>query len=354
MGKQTRRLNYRNVIEAMEDGICIQTPDCDILYANKTFSNLVAIPVKRLINSSCEKLFDCRNGKVPPFCLRATGCLQENGNCERRAPERFAKTVYRLPGGADEPAHFLMQVRDSSLTCHQERFRARGEQMLHTLELAVGVAHEIKNPLAGIQGAIDILLERCPRVDDSHSILASIRQEAVRIDAVVKRLLAPIKLPVPSPAPISLTGLIADAINQVKDLLAQKLAAGQRLEIIFKPPSQNIHLHIDERQIRFAIENILQNAIEAIEGDGTISVRTHINNSTPRGSVTIEIEDTGPGIKAEHIKEIFLPFFTTKEHRMGIGLAAAHRIARQYGGHVDVISDIGHGSIFRLLLPLRQ
>jgi len=231
----------------------------------------------------------------------------------------------------------------------------RAAQLSFVGELAAGLAHEIKNPLAGIQGAVDILIRRRDKNDPEREALEGMRHEVQRIDLTVRALLDRARPRLVSVRASSLVDIVGRAVNLARAQLTSSTTAGQSVEIDFQPPADPITISIDPAQIEDAVLNLIINAIESVAGDGQVQVR--VARSDDDGvdefpGAMVEVSDTGCGISDEDRHCIFNPFFTTKADGTGLGLPAVRRIAHLHGGRVEVKSSLGKGSTFTLYLPL--
>jgi PAS domain S-box-containing protein len=230
----------------------------------------------------------------------------------------------------------------------------RASQLSFIGELAAGLAHEIKNPLAGIQGAVDILIRRREPNDPEHEALSGVRHQVQRIDATVRALLDRARPRTLKLAQISLTELM-----QTTAALAQAQLSGRvsknNVNIEFVPPTDDILLKADAAQIEDAVLNLIINAIDAIEGDGQVTVTVATvpaPDDEASEEAVIRVSDNGRGISEESQSHIFNPFFTTSKGGTGLGLPAVRRIARLHGGHIEVDSALGQGSTFTIHLPI--
>lgn len=231
----------------------------------------------------------------------------------------------------------------------------RAAQLSLIGELAANLAHEIKNPLAGIQGAVDILIRRREEDDPERSVLEGVRREIGRIDGTVRALLERARPRALQIAPASLTEVVYHAVQLARDQTSISGIDGQNVQIEFEPAPDELRLPLDAAQIEDAVLNLIINAVEAVEGDGCVIVRVR-NRSTgdankARGEAVIEVEDNGRGISQDDLPNIFNPFYTTTLDGTGLGLPAARRIARAHGGELEVRSAPGNGSTFTLRLP---
>ncbi|HKP37687.1 MAG TPA: ATP-binding protein [Pyrinomonadaceae bacterium] len=231
----------------------------------------------------------------------------------------------------------------------------RAAQLSFIGELAAGLAHEVKNPLAGIQGAVDILIRRRDANDPEREALEGVRHQVERIDGTVRALLNRARPRGLKPTRTSITELTQRAVDLARAHLTGR-GFSDRVRLEFEPPSDDIVLSADAAQIEDAVLNLIINAIEAIENKGqvVVSIRRAENQTDEESGdeAVIEVSDNGRGISEEDLSRIFNPFFTTTEGGTGLGLPAVRRIARLHGGRVEVRSSLGEGATFILQLPI--
>jgi len=254
--------------------------------------------------------------------------------------------------------HDITQLKLAEEKIRQQAIELqRSAQLSFVGELAAGLAHEIKNPLAGIQGAVDILIRRRDRNDPEVEALTGIRQQVERIDGTVRALLDRARPRSLKSERTSLTELTSRAVNVARAQLAAR-AGTNDVRLRFTPPDQDIVLLVDPSLIEDAVLNLIINAIEALDADGAVSIRIGSTESDAdqdsQDEAFIEVADTGRGISEEDLKRIFNPFFTTTEGGTGLGLPAVRRIVRVHGGRIAVDSKVDRGSTFTIHLPLRS
>ena len=232
----------------------------------------------------------------------------------------------------------------------------RATQLSFVGELAAGLAHEIKNPLAGIQGAVDILIRRRDKNDPEREALEGVRHEVSRIDNTVRALLGRARARLVSVRLTSLTETVAHAVSLAKSQIMTAVTNGQQVAIEYDHPDDPITIQIDPGQIEDAVLNLVLNAIEAVDGKGNIRVRVFRANSDniEEEQAIVEVSDDGHGIREEDLARLFSAFFTTKREGTGLGLPAVKRIARLHGGRVEVRSSVGQGSVFTIHLPVTR
>jgi PAS domain S-box-containing protein len=234
----------------------------------------------------------------------------------------------------------------------------RAAQLSFVGELAAGLAHEIKNPLAGIQGAVDILIRRRDKNDPEREALEGMRHEVTRIDSTVRALLERARPRLVSVVVCSLRDIVERAVAVARGQLIDAASRGRNITLTLEPAEDPVMVPMDSAQIEDAVLNLIINAIEAAQTGGQVKVRVakvlneRLNESEEEA--VVEVSDDGLGINEEDLSRIFNPFFTTRDSGTGLGLPAVRRIARLHGGRVEVSSKVGEGSIFTIHLPLTR
>ncbi|MBU1181007.1 MAG: ATP-binding protein [Pseudomonadota bacterium] len=223
------------------------------------------------------------------------------------------------------------------LIAMQERVK-RFEKMAAMGEIAAGMAHEIKNPLASISGSIQLLREDIRDNPYHDRLMQIILREADRLSFLVNDFLLFAKPPAGKKEPFELGKIIADTIY----LFEKDTKCLGRISI-FKDIAQGVWVNMDPIHLHQILWNLLLNASEAIEGSGKIEVKTY---NLKNKYALIEITDDGCGISNEEIKSIFDPFFTTKTRGTGLGLSIVHNILKSYDSWLDVESTVNKGATF--------
>lgn len=223
----------------------------------------------------------------------------------------------------------------------------RAEKLAAIGELAAGVSHEINNPLAIIRGNAELLQMAIPPESDSREEVETIYQQVGRMERIVANLLSFARQQRKSLGKVDINGLLREIIDQIG---FQVPLAGIAIDDRSAPDLPTIDGDAD--QLRQVFTNLLLNGVQAMEGDGTLTLTTSMD--TVEGTCTIAIGDTGCGIPPHKLQEVFNPFFTTKENGTGLGLSVSYGIIRDHGGKIEVQSEVGQGSIFTVTLPLQQ
>ena len=219
---------------------------------------------------------------------------------------------------------------------------------------AADLAHEIRNPLAGIKGVADALLQQGQLTPQEREWMEAVRHEVVKIDARVREFLDQSQ-----PRTHNVTKcLLSDLISRVVLLATRPLQwhGDRQITVEFiDTTTEPLVLPLDSARIEDAVLNLVLNAIDSIAENGRVSVYLRRRNSSNGdGEVLIEVTDTGCGIPLEIRERIFEPLFTTKRKGTGRGLAAVRRTAAAYHGRITFKTRVGRGSTFVLALPLRS
>jgi len=208
-------------------------------------------------------------------------------------------------------------------------------------QMLAGVAHEIRNPLGGIEIYASLIADDLPAEDPRRQHIHKVI-EAVRVlDKVITEFLAFARPAPPSPQWAGVDQLVDDAAF----LLAPEMKAARinyRQEV-----SSGLQVYADPEQVRRVVFNLLKNGVQAMQQGGRLWVRGHQED----GEVVVEVADTGPGMPPEVRERLFEPFFTTKQKGSGLGLAIIRQTLEENRGRIEVETALGRGTTFRVILP---
>ncbi len=232
---------------------------------------------------------------------------------------------------------------------HEQRMQ-RADRLATLGELSAGIAHEIKNPIAGISGAMQILMGDLPENDPRREIFEEILKQIDRIDQNIKDLLSYAKTAKPALAEHN----INDVIRQVVFLI-QERAAQKGVEVVTELDETIPKVEIDEKQIQQVLVNLGLNGIQAMPNGGVLRIFSKgWKASDKERFVEIWVKDSGKGIYPQDMSRIFTPFFTTRHTGTGLGLSISQKIVQQHNGRIEVNSRIGEGTCFTVLLPAKK
>jgi signal transduction histidine kinase len=238
----------------------------------------------------------------------------------------------------------LRESREEIDLLHRTQM-SRAEHMATLGEMATGLAHEIRNPLAGIAGVIEIIGRDLPTSSPARAVVKDVRQEIGRINRIVTDLLQTAR---PHPPKVRRSDLNTTVEHAV--MLGRQQALSRTVEIALHKDPSLPELEHDSDQIHQVLLNLLLNALQAIDVNGKITVTVERRGS----NAVIEVADNGRGIAPSHLPNIFRPFYTTKGDGTGLGLSLARRIVEGHQGRIDVTSTVGKGTTFAVVLPLQR
>lgn len=222
----------------------------------------------------------------------------------------------------------------------------RSERLKTASTLALGLCHEIKNPLTTIRTFAEFLPEKYKDEDFVKKFAKLIPSEVERINSIIKQLLDFSK-----PAPPSFRNTnIHQLINEVLIFLNSEFLK-KHIKVEGADENLSLSIKIDPPQIKQALLNIILNAMEAMPKGGVLHISTQVGRSN---YLDIRISDSGCGIPKEDLKQIFDPFFTNKDSGTGLGLAITHQIIKNHNGSIEVESTLDKGTTFTIKLPLER
>ena len=228
-----------------------------------------------------------------------------------------------------------------SLLVHREKMAALGE-------LSAAIAHEIKNPLVSVGGFARRLYRAIPDDAPEKRYAQTIIEEVARLEQILNDTQGYIR-----------NEPIVFKERDLRDILDESVAMvsegfdGVGIQIVKQYAKEIPRVHGDDQQLKQVFFNLLTNARQAMEDKGTIFLRAHPFSKNGTSFVRVEVEDTGKGIDPENLPNIFNPFYTTKEARLGLGLPIVHRIITYHKGQIEVDNHPGKGVTFVVILPTK-
>lgn len=351
-------------IDASSQGILVtdaRTPGHPVLYAGPSFERLTQYTTDDIVGRGPSML------RGPDTDPRAAGLLDRAVNegrpCSvelleyRKDGTSFWANVMITPIFDDDNVltNFVEVITDVTERRELEQQLLQAQKMEAIGVLAAGIAHDFNNMLLVIRGYSDLFAKRVQ--DDELRAMAYRIDDAVQqAAAVTQRLLAFSRQQVLRPEPLSLNELLRDTMWLWRRMLRDTIS----LNLDLAPSIEEVV--VDRGQIEQVVVNLVTNACDAMPEGGTLTIRTsavtydetraeRAEGVEPGRYVRVEIADTGIGIGEEHQRRVFEPFYTTKPHGTGLGLATVYGIVKQCGGHIDLRSRSGEGTTFTLDFP---
>jgi PAS domain S-box-containing protein len=342
-----------NIIKCSTNGVVVTDLKGRVLNVNPRAEEILGVPKEQAVTLRIQDIFHFDESDTQ----RIYRALQRNENIHffdfpyRTSGDRTL--VLNLSGFAvlDENHQTLGAVTiiaDLTEKKRMDDYLVRVEKFAALGRIAAGIAHEIRNPLASIYTTVQNLERNPGRPDARKAELRNIRREIDRVERLIRdvlNLVRPVPLQIEA---CDLHDLLATTFSLLKKEMALK-------HIAWKTSFQAEHrvVRADPDRLRQVFLNLAINAMEAMNGGGTITVRTGTvkPRSRNRDWIFVDVVDTGVGIPAKHMSQIFDPFFTTKNAGTGLGLTVTHKIIEDHQGRIEVDSQADGGTTFRVLLP---
>ena len=347
---------YRLLFESAADGIFILEAEGEqvgnILKTNQAAAKMHGYSIEELLTMNIRDLDtpDAALG-IPIRIERLLAGERLQTMVNHRTKDGMVFPVEISAGVFEVSGHKYILAIDRDITERKQAQEAlqRAEQIRMAGELATGLAHEIKNPLAGIKVTMEALSEEQYLSEEDRSVLFKVIDEIKRIEGLIKGLLNFARPPKPQFTDTDLNAVLDTAAQLV--LKNRSLAPGKPGAITmvkeFAPGLPKIIG--DPMQLKQVFMNLLLNAVDAMPEGGTLVLKTSLGETAH--TITVDVSDTGKGVDAAVRDKIFQPFFTTKSKGTGLGLAISKRLIEEHGGKISIESNNGGGSTFRISLP---
>ena len=354
----TAELHIAEILDSISSGLALVDSSGSVAYLNRRGAVILGIA-----GSATGKDYRLVFADVPAFCERISAAL-DAGRPEARVeffvkkrggstPVGLSTSILRGEKGEDRGVIAIFQDLTEARRMEE---RLRHDDRLSALgEFAAGVAHEIRNPLYAIRGSIDLLKETIEPKGDEVRLMELVSRETDRLNGLLQDVLQYGRMESGERESVRLDGLV----GEVAELAGQHPANKPEIDIVVETPHP-VEGVVNSEQIRRALLNLTINALEAIEGEGRVTLsllprQEFAGRGLAGGAdcgVAFVVEDTGAGIPGDKKNEVFQPFRTTKKGGTGLGLAIVDKTVQAHGGRISVASEPGKGSRFIMYLPL--
>ncbi len=352
------------LIDALSDAVVVVDRDQKVVAANRRYLDAFGDQRVAVIGTHCEDALHCPDRPEAGMSGRCSACeVMELKRPLRRvrnmtdptgAQRRWEATYNPMLGPDGEVSHVVEVWRDITERSDLEAQLAHSERLASLGTLAAGVAHELNNPMAAILAGVERLRrwltreQQLPRKskEDMDSVLQGIERETTRCTETTQKLLLLAQPYRAATAWVDLNRAVRDTLSLLNYQMNK-----QGIEVVQDLDPHTSAIWARESGVRGICMNLLMNAVQAMKDGGRLTVRTHRAGST----VTLELEDTGPGIQPHHLDRIWDPFFTTKPigQGTGLGLSITRQTVARYGGTIRVESRPGEGARFIVELPVQ-
>jgi two-component system sensor histidine kinase PilS (NtrC family) len=338
------------VIDSLLSGLATTNVEGRVLTFNKAAATITGVPGDQAVGQNIAEVL-----QLPPtvraqlVTLVQTRSLRvdleyRNGH-GRLIDIGMMVTMIAFPDGRNG---YLFTFQDVTELKRLER-NARLQQRLAAVgEMAAGIAHEIRNPLASMSGSIQVLRQELPLSDDQAQLMDIVLRESERLNDTIRSFLAYAR-----PQKFAVAQLdLCKVVNDAATLLRNSSEARDTHTVDVNVPPRPVWYEADENQIRQIVWNIASNGLRAMPQGGRLILAVEADHATSDEEVVLSVQDEGRGIPAEELDSIFQPYRSSFERGTGLGLAIVHRIVSDYGGVIQVSSTVGVGTTVRVRLPV--
>ncbi len=331
---------HRRIVDSVSSGLLTVSRGGEISSFNREAERITGWPASEALGGRLEQLFPAL-GPVDAAGRQERMQVRFESRDGRELHLGMSVSVLRDPAGRADGAILIFQ--DLTRVVEMEEELRRSERLAAIGQLAAGLAHEIRNPLASLSGAIELLTADLPEGDRSSQTLAQIvKRETSRLNRLVSDFLTYAR---PGPGrfePVELSPLL----EEIRALLRSDGSCPVELELDIR---SGLCALGNSDQLRQVFWNLVRNAAQSEPVDGVVRVRARVDADLRE--VEVCVEDRGCGFETEALERIYEPFFTTKPKGTGLGLATVQRVVEAHGGRIWVASECGKGTTVRVFLP---
>ncbi len=330
---------HQDIVRSLASGLITTSPQGTVLTANSAAGRILRRTPAAMINTPIDTL-------MPEFATLLEGKDKlERADLTIQAGSELLSigvTVSPLRDVRDQMIGRVVNFQDLTELRRLEQQNRRSERLVTVGQLAAGIAHEIRNPLASISGSIELLKQAPQANEDDRTLMTIVHREITRLNVLIGDLLDYANPRPQQTVDFDLGVLINETLQVARG--DQAFAEVEIASDVDKP----LALNADPAKLRQVLWNLLRNAADAAAAGGKHVTITARDEAT---RVTVTVADDGAGIGQEHIARIFDPFYTTKSKGTGLGLATCHTIVAEHGGRIDVESEVGKGTKMVVRLP---
>jgi len=357
-------LDYEGLVSGLPDALVGVDTELRVILWNPAAEDLLGRSARRVLGRTLKEVFAPETSLVRHLTdTLATGESRSESSAVVEGldgrPVHVSVVTAPLAGRSGAVTSAVAVVRDISRLRQLEAEVRRGETLAAAGQMAIGLAHEIRNPLSAIRGAAQLMQRELGDEARWGEYTSVLLKEVTRVNSIIEML-----LDVGRPVTLRVVPLNVHQLLERVALLLEEEAASRRITFVRRYDPSLPPILADEDRIMQVFHNLVRNAIEAMPGGGRLTLVTRLSMNPlfakvdlgqgQRSMAEIQIADEGVGIPEATRAKLFTPFFTTKERGLGLGLALCHRIVDEHGGAIQVTSEPGRGTAMSCFLPIAR
>jgi two-component system sensor histidine kinase PilS (NtrC family) len=341
----------QHVIDSLPSGLATTDVSLRVLTFNRGAETITGVSFRSAVGRRIDEVLQLSTSTIEEIHndLRSVGTRRHEFKY-RRADSRhdieigLGATHLETPGGR---AGYLFTFQDVTNIKKLERDAAMQQRLAAVGEMAAGIAHEIRNPLASMSGSIQILRQDLPLTSEQEQLMDIVLRESERLNTTIRSFLDYAR-----PQRFEVKRFDARrALNDTALLLRNSADLHQQHSISVDLPATELWYDADEGQIKQIVWNLATNALRAMPNGGRLQMKGAYDASG--AGLVLTVEDEGAGIPQEELPELFQPFHGSFAKGSGLGLAIVHRIVTDYNGTIEFRSEVGRGTSVAVRLPAR-
>ncbi len=357
-------LDYEALVRGLPDALVGVDADLRIILWNPAAEDLLGRSARRVTGRALKDVFPPETSLVRHLTdTLATGESRSESSAVIEGPDghpvHVSLATAPLAGRSGAVTSAVAVVRDISRLRQLESEVRRGETLAAAGQMAVGLAHEIRNPLSAIRGAVQLMQRELGDEARWGEYTAVLLKEVTRVNSIIEML-----LDLGRPVTLRVVPLNVHQLLERVALLLEEEAASLGVQFVRRYDPSLPAILADEDRIVQVFHNLVRNAIEAMPGGGRLTLVTRLSMNPlfakvdlgqgQKSLAEIQIADEGQGIPEATRDKLFTPFFTTKDRGLGLGLALCHRIVEEHKGAIQVTSEPGRGTAVSCFLPIAK
>ena len=356
LAEKERVKNYLNdILESQTNGVLVVDRTGNITTCNKTTRTITGIKPQSCLGKSLNEVFPLFESVVAQLAKSRGETISQdkdisNTNGGMLHVRISASPVWDNHGGQ---IGTILILQDMTEFRRMEELAQRNQRLREMGEMAAGIAHEIRNPLASIELFASLLKKDLEGDSEKENLVQHIRAGVQNMDRIISTLLLFAKSAQPSRQQCDINLLLTECLEGINSVIVPG-----NINLIRKSGPGTLLANGDRELLRQVFPNLINNAIQAMPDGGELSLITQKssvhnskNGSTDRQYISVIITDNGIGMSTDKLAKVFNPFFTTKDKGTGLGLAISHNIIKAHQGTIDAASEEGKGTSFTVKIP---